>query len=96
MSDKNAVPGTNGNVYVPYEKRTGNESIVYFTRDLSPKGMMKAYEKVDGNICECGKTAIKLHTGEPNGPNIIPSAWVKEFMENELPDYLQYDFGVMK
>ncbi|MBR3352625.1 MAG: DUF362 domain-containing protein [Erysipelotrichaceae bacterium] len=86
MADKNAKPGINGNIYVPYEKRTGNESIVYFTRDLSPKGLMKAYEKVDGNICECGKTAIKLHTGEPHGPNIIPSAWVKEFMENELPE----------
>ena len=86
MADKNAKPGMNGNIYVPYEKRTGNESIVYFTRDLSPKGLMKAYEKVDGNICECGKTAIKLHTCEPHGPNIIPSAWIKEFMENELPD----------
>ena len=64
MADKNAKPGMNGNIYVPYEKRTGNESIVYFTRDLSPKGLMKAYEKVDGNICECGKTAIKLHTGD--------------------------------
>lgn len=28
-------PGTGGNIYVPYEERTGNESIVYFTRDLS-------------------------------------------------------------
>ncbi len=30
------VPGTGGEHYVPYEERTGNESIVYFTRDLSP------------------------------------------------------------
>ena len=28
------VPGKDGNKYVPYEERTGNESIVYFTRDL--------------------------------------------------------------
>lgn len=33
-----------------------------------------------------GKTAIKLHTGEPHGPNIIPAAWVKEFMRTELPE----------
>ena len=33
-----------------------------------------------------GKVAIKLHTGEPHGPNIIPPAWVKAFMEKELPD----------
>ena len=28
-----------------------------------------------------GKVAIKLHTGEKNGPNFIPAAWVKEVME---------------
>lgn len=39
MSDKNAVPGTDGNLYVPYEKRTGEKSVVYFTRDLSPEGL---------------------------------------------------------
>ena len=67
--------------YIPYEERTGNESIVYFTRDLSPAGIKKAYEKVNANIC--GKVAIKLHTGEPKGPNFIPAAWVKEVMESE-------------
>ena len=81
MSEKNV---TDGRRYVSYEERTGNESIVYFTRDLSPEGLMKIYERVSGNIH--GKVAIKLHTGEQNGPNIIPSAWVKEFMEKELPD----------
>ena len=67
--------------YVHYEERTGNESIVYFTRDLSPEGIQKAYEKVNANIT--GKVAIKLHTGEKNGPNIVPAAWVKQVMENE-------------
>ena len=75
---------TDGNRYVPYSERTGNESIVYFTRDLSPEGLMKVYDRVKGVIG--GKVAIKLHTGEPHGPNIIPPAWVKDFMENELPD----------
>ena len=56
--------------YVPYEERTGNESIVYFTRDLSPEGIKKAYEKVSANIT--GKVAIKLHTGEKNGDNRLP------------------------
>lgn len=65
--------------YVPYEEREGNESIVYFTRDLSPEGIKKAYEKVNANIH--GKVAIKLHTGEKNGPNIVPSSWVKKLME---------------
>ena len=35
-----------GGTYIPYEQRRGNESIVYFTRDLSPEGLKKAYEKV--------------------------------------------------
>ena len=45
MSDKNAVPGTDGNLYVPYEKRTGEKSVVYFTRDLSPEGLKKIYDR---------------------------------------------------
>ncbi len=80
--DIRPLPG--GDRYVPYSERTGNESIVYFTRDLSPEGIAKIYERIKGSIT--GKTAIKLHTGEPKGPNIIPAAWVKAFMEKELPD----------
>ena len=70
-----------GNIYIPYEERKGNESIVYFTRDLSPKGLIKAYRKVNGMLS--GRIAVKLHTGEPNGPNIIPSSWVKELISGE-------------
>ena len=44
------IPGTDGNKYVPYEQRTGDEAIVYFTRDLSPEGLIKAYEQVNGKI----------------------------------------------
>lgn len=83
MSEKK-IAGTDGQKYIPYEERTGPESVVYFTRDLSPEGLKKVYERVKGGIT--GKTAVKLHTGEPNGPNIIPAAWVKEFMAAELPD----------
>ena len=84
MAAENPVVGTGGAVYVPASERTGEKSVVYFTRDLSPKGMEAAYEKVNQNIS--GKVAIKLHTGEPKGPNIIPPAWVKDFMEAECPD----------
>ena len=76
-----AVPGTGGERYVPYEERKGNESIVYFTRDLSPEGLKKVYEKVNGAIY--GKVAVKLHTGEKNGPNIIPHKWVEELFKSE-------------
>ena len=42
---------------------------------------MKIYERVKGPIT--GRVAIKLHTGEPHGPNIIPSAWIREFMARD-------------
>ena len=70
-----------GNVYVPMEARSGEQSVVYFTRDLSPAGLAKAYAKVNEGIE--GKVAVKLHTGEKNGPNIIPSAWIKELLAQE-------------
>ena len=80
----NPKPGTGGDRYIPYAERSGNESIVYFTRDLSPEGLKKIYERVNAHIC--GRVAVKLHTGEKNGPNIIPSAWVKEFLAAEIPE----------
>ncbi len=82
--NKNKRPGCNGDIYVPYAERTGNESIVYFTRELSANGLIKAYEQVSGNIE--GKVGVKLHTGEQHGPNIIPREWVKELMAKDLPD----------
>jgi uncharacterized Fe-S center protein len=73
--------GTNGDKYVPYDQRTGNESIVYFTRDLSAAGLQRAYEQVNGGVH--GKVALKLHTGEQHGPNIIPRPWVQELRQAE-------------
>ena len=74
----------NKTAYVPYDKRTGGESVVYFTRDLSPEGLIKIYNRVNANLT--GKIAVKLHTGEPHGPNIIPAAWVKKMFESEFKD----------
>ena len=80
----NPIPGTDGNKYVPYEQRTGSAAEVYFTRNLSAEGLIRAYEQVCGNIS--GRVAVKLHTGEQNGPNIIPREWVKALMQKDLPD----------
>ena len=73
-----------GNKYVPYGQRDGEEAVVYFTRNLSADGLIAAYEKVNGEID--GKVGVKLHTGEQNGPNIIPREWVKALFEKDLPD----------
>lgn len=77
------VPGVDGDKYVPYDQRTGNESVVYFTRNLSAEGLIKAYEQVCGHIS--GRVGVKLHTGEKNGPNIIPREWVKALVNKNLP-----------
>ncbi|MBQ2318228.1 MAG: DUF362 domain-containing protein, partial [Lachnospiraceae bacterium] len=82
MAIKTAIPGTDGNRYVPYDKRSGEKSVVYFTRDLSPEGLKKIYDRVSEGIT--GKVAIKLHTGEAEGPNIIPRPWVKELYNEKL------------
>ena len=78
------IPGLGGERYVPYEERRGNESIVYFTRDLTAGGLRRLYARVNGNIR--GKVAIKLHTGEQYGPNIIPHQWVEELVKRDLPE----------
>ena len=83
MAQSAPQPGKDGNKYVPYEERTGNESIVYFTRNLSPEGLIEAYEQVAANIE--GRVAVKLHTGEQHGPNIIPAEWVKALFRKDLP-----------
>lgn len=69
---------------MPYSERSGNESIVYFTRDLSPEGLRRIYQKVSGALS--GKVGVKLHTGEKNGPNIIPANWVEHLIREELPE----------
>ncbi|MBR2645429.1 MAG: DUF362 domain-containing protein [Clostridia bacterium] len=84
MAEQHPVPGKDGDRYLPFEQRTGERSVVYFTRDLSEKGLLKIYDKVSSVLC--GRIAIKLHTGEAEGPNIIPRPWVKELIGSRLPD----------
>ena len=84
MSNQKPTAGTGGDKYVPYSQRSGESSAVFFTRDLSAEGLRKIFAKVKDSLE--GKIAIKLHTGEPHGPNIIPRSWVKSVVENDLPD----------
>ena len=60
-------------------------SSVFFTRDLSAQGLINMYRQVAHNNIR-GKIGIKLHTGEPHGPNIIPRDWVKKLIESEIPN----------
>ena len=66
MSNSKPVPGKDGNRYVPFEERTGENSVVFFTRDLSEEGLKKVYDRVSSVLT--GRVAIKLHTGEAKAP----------------------------
>ncbi|HEY3488558.1 MAG TPA: DUF362 domain-containing protein [Candidatus Deferrimicrobiaceae bacterium] len=52
-----------------------DSSRVYFSRDIGPDALLKIYSRIDREIT--GRTGIKVHTGEPNGPNILPRDMVK-------------------
>ena len=84
MAIQNPVPGTGGDCYIPWEQRSGEESLVYFTRDLSAEGLQKIFRRIKENLT--GRVGIKLHTGEPHGPNIIPRPWVEALIKNDLPE----------
>lgn len=75
---------TNCGAKAPQAKEDSNKPVVYFTRNLSAEGLIAAYEKVSEGID--GKVAVKLHTGEQNGPNIIPRPWVQALLEKDLPE----------
>ncbi len=78
------IAGTGGERYTPICERRGDKSTVYFTSDLSAEGLCKIFDRIGAPLC--GKIAIKLHTGEKNGPNIIPREWVKRLVCDKLPD----------
>lgn len=59
------------------------KAAVYFTKDISPEGLVKIYDKIGQNVK--GKVAIKVHTGEPHGPNIIPRPMVKA-LQRHIPN----------
>lgn len=69
-----------------------SKSSVYFTRDLSPEGVQKIYEKINKGIT--GKVGIKLHTGEPHGPNLLPIEYIKH-LQSKIPNSAIVECNVM-
>lgn len=61
----------------------GTHAKVYFTRHIDAPHLIALYRLINEAIY--GKVAIKLHTGEKNGPNILPRDMVREF-QAEIPD----------
>ena len=61
---------TSGAAVAPIDKAQ-----VFFTRDITVDGLLRIYARINGGIG--GKTAIKLHSGEPHGPNLLPIELIK-------------------
>ena len=52
---------------------------VFFTPDIGVEGLLKVYARINRGVG--GSVAVKLHTGEPHGPNILPPDMVRAFLE---------------
>ena len=57
----------------------GEASIVYFTSDISPEGMVAIYEALGWE--PIGKVAVKLSTGEPPASNYLRPELIKDVVE---------------
>lgn len=54
------------------------KSKVYFTKDLTPKGLVKIYDALGTNLK--GKVAVKISTGEPGGHNFLQPSLIGELV----------------
>lgn len=61
----------------------GSRAKVYFTRAIDAEHLIRLYRLINDSIY--GKTAIKIHTGEKHGPNILPREMVRAF-QAQVPD----------
>ena len=77
---------------LPTLARAAERPKVYFSRDLSAASLIRLYGKVNKDIG--GKIAVKLHTGEPGGPNILPREWVRAFLA-QLPNATVVECNVL-
>ena len=57
------------------EEIAPDESIVYFTKDISPEGVMKIFKYVEENVK--GKVGIKVHFGEDGNSYYVPATMVE-------------------
>ena len=72
-----------GSKNVTGQKFSGTAAKVYFTDKIDAPHLIKLYNRINGEIY--GKVGIKLHTGEPHGPNILPRDMVRAF-QAQIPN----------
>ncbi len=52
-----------------------DKSQVFFTKDISVDGLLRIYSKINHRLKR--RVGIKLHSGEPHGPNLLPVEFIK-------------------
>lgn len=65
------------------KKFAGSSAKVYFSKTIDAQNLIKLYGLINESIY--GKVAIKLHTGEKHGPNILPRDMVKA-LQAQIPN----------
>ena len=64
--------------YVSHRTDAAEAPAVYFTRDISPAGLMRAYEAL--GVEPRGKVAVKLSTGEGGNTHYLQPALIKDLV----------------
>ncbi len=77
------IGGIGSEALAPKEAAAEAKAKVYFTKHIDAEHLLKLYDRVNSEIR--GKVAIKLHTGEPHGPNILPRDMVQRF-QGQIPN----------
>ena len=52
---------------------------VFFTKDISPEGLVRAYEALGVTLKD--KIAVKISTGEPGGHNFLQPALIEKLVK---------------
>lgn len=65
-----------GNVFAA----SNDKARVFYSDDISATGLLNICSNIKQHIT--GRTGIKIHTGEPHGPNIIPREMVKALQQH--------------
>lgn len=57
------------------------QSNVYFTKEITPEGLVKVYEALGLKPNENNRVAVKISTGEPGGKNFLQPSLIKDLVQ---------------
>lgn len=66
--------------YKTYETTDSSAPIVYFTKDISPAGLLKVYQAMGWTAK--GNVGVKMSTGEPPASNYLRPTLIKDLVQN--------------